>query len=224
MVGIAGTTAGYTPVTANVTPNGGASFSLPITVPPGSAGMEPKLAISYLSQAGNGPLGVGFSVTGFSSITRAGRVVYLDGVKGGVGFNANDRFALDGQRLVPASGSDGTQFRTEQESFAKIAAQGVAATGPQSFTVQAKGGLVYEYGTSANSQITANRFSGDTTVLVWALTRIRDAAGNSVEFTYAAPTDADEGYPRIVGIAYTRNAQANPNPDEQVVFTYGKPA
>lgn len=46
---IAGTASGYTPVTAMVGENGAVNISIPITVPPGTGGMEPKLAINYSS-------------------------------------------------------------------------------------------------------------------------------------------------------------------------------
>lgn len=71
---------------------------MPIVVTPGTAGMQPKLSINYSSQGGNGPLGVGFSLSGLSTISRVGRTVAQDGVKGGVNFDANDRFVLDGQK------------------------------------------------------------------------------------------------------------------------------
>jgi hypothetical protein len=41
---------------------GAANYTIPITVPPGIAGMQPELSINYNSNAGNGQLGVGFWV------------------------------------------------------------------------------------------------------------------------------------------------------------------
>ena len=76
----------------------------------GTAGMEPKLAITYSSQAPNGLLGVGFSISGLSAIGRSGPTQWHDGKRGGVSLTENtttnesaDRFTLDGQRLVIAS-------------------------------------------------------------------------------------------------------------------------
>ena len=64
--------------------------------------MQPKLSINDESQGGNGPsqpqavnCGVGLSLSGLSAISRVGRTVAQDGVKGGVNFDANGRFALD---------------------------------------------------------------------------------------------------------------------------------
>lgn len=223
--GISSTPSGYTPVSASVGESGAASISIPITVPPGTGGMEPKLAITYSSQGGNGLLGMGFGISGLSAVTRAGPVQYLDGIKGGVAFSANDRFTVDGQRLVLYSGTwggDGSEYRTEQESFAKINSQGTTTAGPLSWTMKTKAGLTYEYGTSADSRVLANRSSvtGDTAVLMWALTRITDNVGNSIEFTYAASDGVESGNPRIASISYTKNTAAGLTPSEQVVFTY----
>ena len=43
---------------------GAANYTIPITVPPGIAGMQPELSINYNSNTGNGQLGVGFSLGG----------------------------------------------------------------------------------------------------------------------------------------------------------------
>ncbi len=223
--GVSSTPSGYTPVSASVGESGAASVNLPITVSPGTGGMEPKLAIGYSSQGGNGLLGMGFGLSGTSAITRTGPVQYLDNIKGGVAFSANDRFTVDGQRLVLYSGiwgGDGSEYRTEMESFSKVTSQGTTTAGPLSWKVRTKAGLIYEYGTSTDSRILANRssVSGDTAVLMWALTRITDNVGNSVEFTYATPDGTESGNPRIVSISYTKNTTAGLSPGQQVVFTY----
>jgi hypothetical protein len=47
---------------------GTANYAIPITVPPGIAGMKPELSINYNSNASNGQLGLGFSLGGLSVI------------------------------------------------------------------------------------------------------------------------------------------------------------
>ncbi|HEV7403758.1 MAG TPA: SpvB/TcaC N-terminal domain-containing protein, partial [Chthoniobacteraceae bacterium] len=91
---------GYTPVSASVGSSGDANVSLPITVSPGIGGMEPKLSIGYSSQGGNGLLGAGFNLGGLSAISRVGATIAQDGFRGSVKLTADDRYALDGARLI----------------------------------------------------------------------------------------------------------------------------
>ncbi len=89
-----------------VSNTGAATFSIPIQIPPGIAGVNPNLTIEYNSQSGNGLLGLGWSVSGLSSITRCPSTLVqeigIDYSKpyAGINLNSNDRFCLDGQFLV----------------------------------------------------------------------------------------------------------------------------
>ena len=85
--------------------SGAALYRLAIVVPPGTAGLEPALAIQYHSQAGNGTLGMGFQLTGLSEISRCPPTMFLNGDADPVDFDDNDRFCLDGQQLVLTSGA-----------------------------------------------------------------------------------------------------------------------
>ncbi|KAF2469533.1 uncharacterized protein BDR25DRAFT_304311 [Lindgomyces ingoldianus] len=49
---------------------GKGSVSIPIGVPPGRAGMDPKLSLTYNSGAGNGEFGLGWSLQGRGIISR----------------------------------------------------------------------------------------------------------------------------------------------------------
>ena len=138
-----GTTAGQFAVSES----GAATYSIPIQVPPGVAGLQPNLALIYNSQGGDGHLGVGWNVSGVSSITRCPKTIATDGVREPINYdnvtdpvNGNDAFCLDGQRLIPVSGgitsaacvwppgSSTTpnnqcaawEFRTEVESYSRI--------------------------------------------------------------------------------------------------------
>jgi hypothetical protein len=117
------------PVSYDVNSTGGFTYSLPIEVPPGIKGMVPSLAITYNSQAGNSNLGIGWSLSGASAITRTAFTIFHDQALDAVNFYT-DGFALDGQRLI----STGTGiYMTEIKNFAKIQSYGTAGNGPSYF-------------------------------------------------------------------------------------------
>ena len=76
--------AGFTPGEFSVDQNGGANYNINLISPPGSAGMQPALNISYSSQSGNGILGHGFTLGGLSVISRCGQTLLKDGKNRGV--------------------------------------------------------------------------------------------------------------------------------------------
>jgi hypothetical protein len=210
--------AGFTPGAFRVTESGAADYRIAIKVPPGIAGMEPRLALVYSSQAGNGLLGVGGSLDGLSAIARCRRTKLQDGSPGGIDYQMSDRFCLDGQRLVLVSGSygsDGAEYRTERETFSKIISYGVAGNGPAWFKVWSKAGQVTEYGNTGDSKIEAQ---GKPTVRVWALNKISDTKGNYLSFTY--DEDGANGGYSVSRIDYTGNAAAGVVANRSVRFTY----
>jgi len=84
----------------SVSDGGTPSYSQAIAVPPGVAGMAPKLSLFYSGGGVNGPLGHGWSVQGLSVITRCATTLAQDGRRAGVTYRASDKLCLDGQRLI----------------------------------------------------------------------------------------------------------------------------
>jgi len=214
----AATVPGATPGSHQVSPSGAFTYTIPIATPPGTAGIEPKLSLAYNSQGGNGLLGMGWSLAGLSVMHRCPRTVAQDGVLGGVNYDGNDRYCLDGQRLVAISGAygaDGTEYRTETESHSRIVSYGSQGSGPFWWKVWTKSGQIIEYGNTADSRIEAQ---GKTAVMLWALNRLADTVGNYLTVSYIEDNASGQYYPDRID--YTGNTAANKAPDNSVRFVY----
>ncbi len=195
----------------DVSPQGSASFSIPISVPPGTGGMIPSLSLDYTSGGGDGLLGVGWSVDGLMAITRCPQTAAQDGVIGSVTYTATDRFCLNGQRLVVISGTYGaasSQYRTEVESFSNIVASStMIGTGPAYFTVQTKSGQTLEFGNAAVFPNSDVMLSNLPSVASWQLDKVTDSAGNYMTVLYALNPSGISGNSEVVPseIDYTGN-------------------
>ena len=211
----------------SVDQNGGATYTIPITAPPGTAGMAPHIALTYTKSVDNPITGIGFSISGLSVITRCGGTIALDGVKGGVNYDANDRFCLDGQRLIAISstvcGTNGSEYRTEHENFSRVCAYrdpSFTGGGPQYFRVTQKDGSTSEYGVTPDSRIEAAPKNGvtQTTVRLWALNKVQDTSGNYYTVSYSEDNVNGEYHP--TRIDYTGNAGASLAPYNSICFVY----
>lgn len=185
------TSAGRTAGQFSVTPTGAASYNIPIWTPPGARGIEPHLAMRYISGGPDGPMGPGWSLTGLSAIVRCGKTwASSGGAPAGVTLSTSDDICLDGNRLRLTSGTQGatgSTYQTEIADFSLVTAYGSQGNGPQYFIVQGKDGRYYEYGNTSDSRILA---SGATTPYAWALNKVRDRQGNNMVFTYASGATA----------------------------------
>ena len=200
----------------DVTPTGAAAYSIPIAVSPGTGGMVPSLSLEYSSQSGDGIMGLGFSLSGLPSIGRCPRTVAQDGVKGSVNYDTDDRFCLEGQRLIAISGTygaDGTEYRTEIEGFSKVQSFGAQGTGPALFKVWTKSGQIMEFGATFDSRPIVG-----STARSWALSRVTDTVGNYMTVHYT--NDATNGQMYPVRIEYTGNANGGLTPYNAVEFEY----
>jgi hypothetical protein len=208
----------FTPGQFDVGPSGAASYTVPIAVPPGTGGMAPSLALAYNSQGGNGLLGMGWNLSGLSAITRCPQTLVQDGIKAGINYDANDKYCLDGQRLVAISGGYGanaTEYRTEGESYSRIISYGGNGYGPQWFEVWTKSGQIIEFGNTADSAIEAQ---GKVAIRVWAVNKVSDTKGNYLTVTYTEDNPNGQYYPSHID--YTGNATAGLVPYNSVQFIY----
>ncbi|WP_316908756.1 FG-GAP-like repeat-containing protein [Pseudomonas sp. zfem003] len=206
----------------SVSASGAANYSLSLITPPGV--IKPSLSINYSSQAGNGPLGMGWTLGGLSQIGRCPRDKTIDGIDDGItSLTANDRLCLDGQRLILKSGSaygaDGAEYRTQIESFTKIVGYGDFGSASSWFKVWKKSGEVIEFGNSADSRVLVTP-SGSATSLpyAWSLSKVSDRFSNYYTVSYIQ--DSNVSYPKR--IQYSGNANAGSAPARTITFDWGE--
>ena len=191
--------------------------------------MEPAIALVYNSRGGNGPLGMGWSMSGFSSIHRCPRTQEQDGIAVGVNFTSSDRLCLDGQRLVKVSGANygdsGAQYRTEIDSFARVTQIGGNLEAPSTcFRVERKDGRIFHYGAVATSASACQSSSanarvkpaGITKPLSWLVEKIEDRIGNYQLYSY----DASAGNGEVLPGKITYTGFGSTAGDRSVEFTY----
>ena len=157
------------------------SYELPLTLPAGVADHTPELSFHYNASGGNGEVGVGFALNGPSTISRCAASKRVDGFVGAITGTASDTYCLDGQRLVPLPGSNGTYYVTSLNQHNRIVANGNSTGGPSAWEVRLPNGerLVYA-NTSASIDTMANGAA-----LRWRLTDRYDRNDNRIQYHYA---------------------------------------
>lgn len=195
----------------SVSLTGAATYSIPFSLPPGIKDVTPSVGLSFSSQAANGLAGWGWNIYGLSTITRAPSTKFHDGQIHEVSFENNDRYMLDGQRLILKSGAYGvanSQYQTENYSNVKIIAYGTssygAVYGPSYFIVYYPNGNRAWYGNSVDSR---GRIE-------WAIYKWQDPQGNYIQYDYLQSNELL----RINTIKYGANG-SNSSPNE-IKFYY----
>jgi hypothetical protein len=209
---------GVTRGAPSVSPTGTAAYEIPLTLPPGTNGLTPRLSLRYAHTQGGGLFGVGWSLTGLSAIVRCNKTYAQDGAPSPATLAVSDGYCLDGNRLRLTGGTygnAGSTYQTEIETFSRVLAQGTAGNGPASWEVRGKDGLIYEYGNSPDSRIES---VGSSTARLWALNKVRDRANNYIEIIYTE--DATNGSFRPFKIRYTGNSTQGTTPPTEVQFFY----
>ncbi|MDT8450075.1 MAG: SpvB/TcaC N-terminal domain-containing protein [Wenzhouxiangellaceae bacterium] len=223
-------TTGATRGEFRVTEAGAASYRIPVMTAPSGGGMAPQLALTYNSQFGNGVAGLGWSLDGIGAITRCSKTLETDGVSGGVDLTSNDRFCLDGQRLVQISGGtyggNGVEYRLEVDQIVRIRSFGSQGGGPAYFKVWRKDGTVSWYGAidRAGSQGGGSRVSSKLgPAWSWNLGRVEDSAGNFMQFVWEDKQASTPGVETVLArIDYSGHAAGTTerSPLHSITFEY----
>jgi RHS repeat-associated protein len=190
----------------SVTNDGAAFYQIPISVPPGRAGMQPNLALSYSSRAGNGLVGVGWSITPLPEISVCPKTIRQDGsVLAAVQFSGAGPFCYEGQRLIQVAGAtfvhaDGREFRTERDNGMRFISHDVGGI-PVWWEVWDKGGRFSRFGVHPRYPFPTQRLGqakqyyavsvvppGPETQpwvrFAWPITEVADRSGNTMTVTY----------------------------------------
>jgi hypothetical protein len=195
---------------------GAGSFAVPIALPPGRRGVQPKLSLAYSTGTGNGPFGLGWqlSLPGVTRRTARGVPRYAD-----VADSADERpdvFVLAGaEDLVPVPGAAAgrVRYRPRTEGlFARI--EHIRDPTGDYWEVRARDGLLTRYGTPRpagvpddwrDPAVVADP-ANPRRVFGWRITETRDPLGNLVRYSYRRDRGDEPGHrwdqPLIERIAY----------------------
>jgi RHS repeat-associated protein len=190
--------------------NGAATYSLPIVVPPGRAGMAPKLALTYSSQA---PLRGGVAA-GWTLDLPVIRRDFTNGALGPAQYSATLKGAVG--RLIPVpsdiSVTGGASFRTRiDDTFTRFEFTGaywIAFSGD---------GVRHVFGDSSTATDGVTR---------WYLTAEIDRLGNAISYIWQpifAPSTSSAAHPvdyQLQRIEYTSNSAAGLLPYARVDLSY----
>jgi len=240
LVGIVGTT-----------PAGALTYTIPIQVPTGTAGIQPQLAIVYNSQNNSsGILGIGFGLSGLSSITRVGQNFLHETQRTGVTLTDSDRFALDGQRLIQTGGlsviarendftANGTVggdfvaavhriYDTEMASFSEIERFfHNHYQGPQRWRVITRDGNILSYGNRLDSRMrfkyhagSIRQYHADSARHVVAAWHINRMEDPNGNFIEFEYYTGPGWANQIRKIRYTGNDSAGISPSNEIIFRY----
>ncbi|MEN9577626.1 MAG: hypothetical protein RJA70_635, partial [Pseudomonadota bacterium] len=148
---------------------GQSSYAIQVELPPAVAGFAPEVTLSYSSGAGNGPLGVGWSLGG-PSIQRGTdrRLPSYDEADVFVAKGVGGRGAEDLVQMADGS----YRFRIEGAFVRAQFAEG-------QWSLKSKSGIEYLFGTDASSRVE----DGDR-VFQWCLSAKRDTNGNLIRYDY----------------------------------------
>ena len=215
--------------------NGSASYGIELPLSPGRDGRTPSLSLRYSSGGGNGPFGLGWSlsVPSISRKTDRRLPLYQD-------VRESDVFVLAGaEDLVPLRAEDGTRVMRAQAgysvypyrprvegAFARIERWVSTSDGATHWRVLSPDGVTAVYGEDASAKL-IDPEDGQR-VFSWLLQRTEDDRGHITQYEYAADdvSSAARGPTTARYLQRVRYGNATPGVASgflfEVVFDYGE--
>ena len=195
--------------------NGGATYSYPILVPPGTGAATPSLSLRYSSFGKGSAYGWGWSLQGLGQIersTRAGPPSYRP-----LNYDSDDDiFELDGMRLVPDPDEPGTYYPLDNREFVRARFDETTRV----WEVAWPDGTKRRYGEQIWSGTRLAHPEDETKVFRWLLDRVTDPAGNF--YTVVYEEDVREGrrvelYPSRIRYSNHESAQIGSEQNRRIV-------
>ena len=203
--------------------SGAATYTVPISVPEGTAGVSPQLSLAYSSIVPNGIAGKGWNIGGLSAITRCRQTAFQDNNPQPITWTDADRFCFDGQRLLVQGsgvyGAPNTSYKTEIDTQVIVTARGGSNGHPDYFEVTAKDGSTTIYGGSGLSDSEVAPYDDqdekiDSRISSWNVSEYRDSVGNQIVYVYNNSVDGTT----LSEVLYAYGSDTEPS--AKVVFKY----
>lgn len=217
--GVEGGVVGSLPGAFSVSNAGAAVYSIDIKLPNAIGKMKPKISLVYNNQMADGIMGWAWDVAGLSMIERVGQSEYHDGKVSDVNF-IDDRFKLDGQRLMVVDGvygGNGSVYKTEIDNVDKIVSY-ADDKNTKSFVIWRNDGTIWEYGVTDDSRLECS--DNNAIIMKWLVNKVSDRDGNAIVFNYDKNVENGEVY--IADVQYTYNDKIGLSPYYTVKFVYDR--
>ncbi|TAK35827.1 MAG: hypothetical protein EPO21_04880 [Chloroflexota bacterium] len=229
---------------------GYAGVSIPLKVPPGTAGLTPDLTLSYTSgfadmmnvnliQDGgiyensrtrlqSSPVGFGWSL----DLGYVTRTIPLDPDVDSGSYS----LTLNGRNFEIVPSGELFEYRTKPDEYLRLRMlwdQSAPNVFKRYWVVETKDGIQYRFGYTSNSEMRAAKYNfsldGTPTAWQWNLDQIKDTHGNTIDIEYDKVTtipnngDTNDPYDQAsypLHINYTANSDQSLDANRQITFVY----
>ncbi|MEK6901860.1 MAG: toxin TcdB middle/N-terminal domain-containing protein, partial [Nanoarchaeota archaeon] len=182
---------------------GSGTYTYPLTVPPGTNGLQPSLALVYSSQ----------HMKDSPSIAGTGWVLAEDYIERDEKYTLSDSnddefdLYIGGEKYDLVYDNQEQRYHTKRESYMYIQKLNGNSEGREYWVVKTKDGMVYRFGYNADSELRA----GDLTAR-WSVDLVTDTHDNNIYYLYEEHEDG--------GSAIVYPSQISYNNDQKRVIEF----